>query len=64
MFFVIVMQGCGALLWLSSWLDIITNWAIGNYMTFWVACYIDLETGFRINMQVNLKSHFYMSNIW
>lgn len=33
MFFVIVMQGCGALLWLSSWLDIITNWAIGNYVT-------------------------------
>lgn len=45
------MQGCGALLWLISWLDIITNWAIGNYITFWVACYIDLETGFRVNMQ-------------
>lgn len=56
MFFVIVMQSCGALLWLTSWLGIITNWAIGNYMTFWVACYIDL--GFRVNMQVNLKSHF------
>lgn len=56
MFFVIVMQSCGALLWLTSWLGIITYWAIGNYMTFWVACYIDL--GFRVNMQVNLKSHF------
>lgn len=58
MFFVIVMQSCGALLWLTSWLSIITNWAIGNYMymTLWVACYIDL--GFRVNMQVNLKSHF------